>query len=287
MAFASGGGGLFSQKPAEENKKSVEELEREVAVLKEKNNALTEQQKTQRDAWLQLNQSHSETQRLNRELLNQQLARQHPQMQSQPPSSAPASDNWADIVNSLAGQTSAPTGQQSAPPLTADTLKAAVRTVIAEEDRAAINAQTSERQFLVQKSNEFKVQYPDLAGNPTFTAEADRVYSALRAQGVPAEQAWASCMQEAAHICAQYSPRKQKQQQQAQGDQQQQQLVPGHQYMFPMGMAGAGGNGKKDPNANMVIDMRPPHERFKDAAEDMARSRMDRAHEFFGTNPGR
>lgn len=285
MAFGSNGGGLFS-KPADEGKKSVEELEREVAVLQEKKAALEAQQKIQRDAYLQLNQSHAETQRMNRELLNQQLQRQHPQIQQQAPAAASDSDNWANMVNSLGGHTSSAPQQQQPAAITPETLKQAVRTVIAEEDRAAINATTSEKQFLVQKANEFKVQYPDLASNETFTVEADRVYQALRQAGVAPEQAWASCMQEAAHICSRYSPR--RQQQQKQEAQQGQQMVPGHQYMFPMGMTGAGGgSGKKDPSANMIIDMRPPEERFKEASLELSRARQEKAEEFFGKTPGR
>lgn len=284
MAFGTGGG-LFD-KPAD-NQPSVEELQRKVAVLEEKNKGLQEQTKLQRDSWLQLNQHHSEQQRLNRELLAKQVTAQHPAAAAPAPS-APASDNWADIVNTIAGGGQQQPNQPPASALTPDLLKQAVRQVIHEEDRQVNQAVKAERDFLTEKSNAFRVQYPDLAGNAHFTKETDRAYAELRQRGIEPTQAWDLALREAAHIHSNYQPRQQQQpkeqpQQQPQGQQQ----VPGAQYIFPMGMTGAGQHQQRKPSDNLIIDMRPPEERFRDAAEEAKTSREERAHRFFGIVPQR
>jgi len=282
MAFGTGGG-LFD-KPAD-NQPSVEELQRKVAVLEEKNKGLQEQNKIQRDSWLQLNQTNAEQQRITRELLAKQVAHQHPAAAPVAPAT-PASDKWEDIVNTIAGGAPSQPNQPPASALTPDILKQVVRTVIQEEGQQADQAYNEEKNFLVQKSNEFRVAYPDFAGNAAFTKEVDRAYAELKQRGLHHTQCWDLALREAAHIHANYQPRQQQQQKEQQPPAQQgQQQVPGAQYIFPMGMTGAGQGSRGKQNDNLIIDMRPPEERFKDAAEEARASREERAHRFFGTMP--
>jgi len=286
MAFGTGGGGLFD-KPAD-NQPTLEELQRQVAVLEEKNKSLQDQNKIQRDSWLQLNQHHAEQSRINRELLAQQVRTQHPTVAPSAPAQPPASDSWADMVNSIAGgapqQPSAP-----APALTPDILKQAVRQVIHEETSQADQMQAAEKNFLAETVNAFKIQYPELAGNQHFVGEANRAYTELRQQGIEPQQAWNLSLREAAHIHNNYRPRQQQQSKEQQPSAQQQQQVPGAQYIFPMGMTGAGGGQQRGnkQNDNLIIDMRPPEERFKDASADSRASREELANRFYGITPQR
>ncbi len=280
MAMNFAGGGLF-QEPTDktdEKPKTTAELERDLAVLRERNAQLENQTKIQRDSFLQLNQHSTEQARMMRDQLQQQVSRQHPGVIPQAPASAPPSDNWEDLVNAVAGGTRQPpaaTAQAPGMPVDPNTLKQLVRQTILDEAQAAERAQAQERQQQDQLVHQFRVQYPDLASNKKFTAEADRVFVGLRQQGLSVEQAWGAALQEAAHIHKNYSQRRQPQEE----EQQQQQpahprAVPGAAYMFPMGIGGGPASSKGGKESNMIIDMRPPAERFAEAAKEISASRL-------------
>lgn len=283
MALNFGGGGLFGQEPARKPEKSVAELEKELAVLQERNRNLEEHQKVQRDSYLQLNQQANQQTSLLREQLAQQINRQHPAAIPSAPAAPAPSDNWEDLVNTLAGG-GQPTQAASpgAAPISPQAVKQVVRQTILEEVNAAEAHKRAERATLDRLANEFKVKYPDLGTNPKFTAEVDRVFVGLRQQGIPVEQAWGSALHEAAHIHKNYTQRDQgaPAQQPAQGQQSPMAGVLGGAYLFPTGQGGAAPRG--GPDAGTILDMRPPGERFKDASTEITETQKEWARRAFG-----
>lgn len=283
MAMFGQGGGLFGNEPADKKpEKTLEEMRQELAVLQERNKNLEEQTKIQRDSFLQLNQHSAEQARMMREQLSQQVTRQHPGAIPSAPASPPASDRWEDLVNSIAGTPGTPAASPApGMPLDPNTLKAVVRQTLLEEANAVEAAQQHERQTLSNLANQFKVQYPDLANNKKFTAEVDRIYVGLKAQGMDVNQAWAASLQEAAYIHQNYSQRRSAnggQQQQAQPQQQPQAGLGA--YLFPMGVGGPSQGAR--PGDTLAIDLRPPEERFKDAKAELNELQKEAARRQFG-----
>lgn len=285
MAMPGFGGALFGNgEPADKQQKpkTAEELQIEIARLTERNKALEEQQKIQRDSYLQQSQTHNETTRLLREQVRQQITQQNPQAIPQATGQAPPSDRWEDILSTVTGGTPPPQQQQGQPAITPQLLKQVVRETL-QEDAQLHNLQISQQnQRINELANGFKIQYPDLANNKKFTAEVDRVFASLRQQGHGVDEAWNAALGEAAYIHKNYSQRRQEapKEQNPQGNQRP--MVPGHQYLFPLASAAGhtNGSGKEQYSA---VDFRPEHERFKDAAEELSASRLAAAERMFGS----
>lgn len=273
-----GSGGLFPEPADEKPKKTVADLERELAVAQERNKHLEEQTKIQRDSFLQLNQHSSEQARLLRDQLTQQVSRQHPGVIPQATGQPPASDRWEDLVNTIAGggtPSSAP-AQQPGMPVDPNSIKQMVRQTLLEEANNVEAAQKQERALLTNLANQFSVQYPDLASNKKFTTEVDRIYAGLKSNGMDMEKAWNMALQEAVHIHKNYNQRRQPAQEQPA---QQQSPLPGAAYMFPVGM---GGHAPAKAGDNLAIDLRPPEERFKDASKELSEFQKEAARRNFG-----
>lgn len=277
MALFANGGGLFGNEPAgDEKQPTLTDLEKELAVLKERNARLEEQAKIQRDSFLQLNQHSSEQNRLLREQLAQQVNRAHPGTLPSAPVNPPSSDKWDDLVNSLTGQQpQAPAQQPQAASISPEVLQQAVRQTIQEEERKASQAQEFEKQELARLGQELAIKAPELMQNKQFIAEADRVYAQLRSTGLPVHNAWNMAIREASHITQNYSQRR-KQQNQQEAQQQQSQKSNGAPYLTPFGF-GAAQNIDQQRANSLNIDMRPDPERFKDAAEELSKSRQELA----------
>lgn len=277
MAFASGG--LFGNgEPAkkEDKPKTVEELQRELAVLTERNAQLTEQNKIQRDSFLQLSQHSNQQVGILQNQLNRQVLQHNPNAIPQA-QGTPASGNWGDILDSVTGGQPA---SQPGVPLDRNAIRQEIRAAIREEEQQANNSIHQENQELAQLVHTFKIANPDLASNKQFSAEVDRIFASLRRRGMSVAAAWESSLQEAAHITVNYSRRRDPEKPK---DSQQRQMVPGHAYLFPMAQAGPGGAGKED---NLAIDMRRDEDRFKDAKEELTATQLAAAQRMFGNITG-
>lgn len=274
MAFANGG--LFGN-PAQEPGKQEESAEQKLARMEERNKALQEQIKTQRDSFLQLSQHSNQQTQLLRDQLQRQVTQHNPNAIPQA-QGKPASDNWEDIVNTIAGGNSTAQGQQQQVPISREVLRQEIRQTIQQEEQQAADLIHHENQELQNLVNSFRIQNPDLAKSPQFSAEVDRVYAGLRRQGLPVQTAWQTALQEAAHITTSYAPRRKKE------EAPQQQPTPnlmagiGMPYAFPMG--GAGGAAPK--GQEIAFDMRPPEERFKEASSDLSQTQLAAAKRAFG-----
>jgi hypothetical protein len=272
MAF-SNSGGLFGASP-EPAKNQEETAEQKLIRAEERNKALEAQLKTQRDSFLQLSQHSSQQTQLLRDQLQRQVTQQHP---AAIPSaqSAPASDKWEDIVNTIAGGGQPAQGQPAAAPISREVLRQEIRQTIQQEEQQAAALIHQENQELQNLVNTFRVQNPELAQSPHFSKEVDRAYAGLRRQGLPVQIAWNTALQEAAHITTNYAPRRAKKEEDKQPTPQ---IMPGMQYAFPVG----GAMGAAPKGQEIAFDMRPPEERFKEASTQLNQTQLEAAKRAFG-----
>ena len=273
MAF--GNGGLFGN-ASQEPVKQEETAEQKLIRMEERNKALEAQLKTQRDSYLQLNQHQSQQTQLLREQLSRQVTQQHPAA-IPTAQSKPASDSWEDIVNTISGGGGTPAAQggQAQIPISRDVLRQEIRNTIQQEEQQAATLIHQENQELNALVHTFRLQNPDLAKNPQFSTEVDRVYAGLRRQGLPVQTAWNTALQEASHITTNYAQRRKKEEapQQASPN-----IMPGMQYAFPMG----GAMGAAPKGQEIAFDMRPPEERFKEASTQLNQTQIEAAQRAFG-----
>lgn len=297
MGFSAGGHpGLTGPVDGGSTETSPEDLKAKLAAAEARAKALEEQTKLQRESFLALQQQSSEQMNL----LRSQLAStvQQRALSSVEPTPTPApTDSWEAFVQSLAGdQPSKSTGQHkqqqaSQVSLSPDVLKQTVRHVILEEDQAAQQAQQRKAARLQELVNTFNVQYPDYAANKAFQEEVNRVYVQLEktAPQLSVDEKFKAAIEEAGYITTQFTKAQQQQSQRAsgqQGNSNSRQASPINYMLPPQQPAGIPGmQSQLSQEDRMAVDMRMPHERFRDYYETELRAEQERAAQrTFGPN---